>query len=143
MLLAASARTRNHFRVLDFKSDRKSDASAFSLAWGRCCGGGSDGIGVVGLHLHEICVVGLQIHAPIAAVSSRALWQFGRGRGEKSPYSAFDCCRRERTRPLAAHVVDSTPCCAWDDVSRCAIGFGSLDIARAELSLTQQRDDDE
>ena len=42
--------------------------------------------------------------------------------GEKSPHSAFDCCRRERTRPLAAHVVDSTPCCAWDDVSRLQSG---------------------
>ena len=41
-----------------------------------------------------------------------------RGRGEKSPHGAVDCCRRGRTRPLAAHVVDSTPCCAWDDVSR-------------------------
>ena len=88
-----------------------------AVARGRCCGGGSDGI----------CVVGLQILAPIAAVSSRALWQFGRGRGEKSPHSACDCCRRGRTRPLAAYVVDSTPCCAR--LGRripAAIGFGSL-----------------
>ena len=112
-----SARRWNHFRSLAFKIDRHRTRPC-----SRCRGDarlrrGSGGIGVVGL----------QILAPIAAVSSRALWQFGRGRGEKSPHSAFDCCRRGRTRPLAAYVVDSTPCCAR--LGRripAAIGFGSL-----------------
>ena len=91
----------------------------FSLAWGRCCDGGSDGI----------CVGALQILAPIAAVSSRALWQFGRGRGElesRHMVSSIAAVAGAPDRSLRTSSIPRRAAHAWDDASRLPIAFGSL-----------------